>query len=257
MPTIVRCLCALALLACAAGSQADVVDVVPLHHKLAGELAPTLQQAFPDASIQAFNGQLVVRAVDAVQFGRIARLASQLDTPNHQLTVTVEQRSNDAVQRNHVDVGGRVIVSPRHVGGSVEIEGRTDEHDEDSASIQSVSTMDGGRAMIALGQTRFYPALDFIYRPGYVIATHGGAWQQAETGFWVEPHVLDDRVQLRLYPRSNRLNADGSVSVRGVVSEVSGRLGEWLPVGTSDQHWDGSSGQRQGRYTVWVRVELR
>ncbi|WP_159672243.1 hypothetical protein [Andreprevotia sp. IGB-42] len=241
------------------------MDVLLLSHKLAGELAPTLQQAFPEASIQAFNGQLVIRAPDNATFERIAQLAARLDTPNRQLTVTVAQRDNGGGSRSNVDVGGGVIISNRGIGGGVAIYGGGNDRSYRSNTTQSVSTMDGGRAMISLGQSRFYPTLNFIYRPGYAIVTRGGAWQAAETGFWVEPHVQGDIVQLRLYPQSNRFTGDGSITSRGVYSEVSGRVGEWLPVGSSND--DGSSsvngvlsGSRRssyGSYTVWVRVEAR
>ena len=236
--------------------QADRVDVLPLQHKLATEIVPVLQQSFPDASIQAFNGQLVVRAPDDATFDAITQLVAQLDTPNRQLAVTVEQRNGQA-SHSPLHVGGHVVISSRHgVGGRIEIITEDNTLDDDTLSRQTVLTMDGGRAMISLGQARFYPQLDFIYRPGYSVITRGGTWRQDETGFWVEPHVRGDQVQLRLYPYSNRHRPDGSVQTSGVYSEVAGQLGEWLPVGASSQYTQGSGVYRQGRYTVWVRVEL-
>ncbi|WP_432719330.1 hypothetical protein R0381_000530 [Jeongeupia wiesaeckerbachi] len=247
---------ALLLVALAGPALADVVDTLPLRHKPAAEIVPALQQAFPDAGISGFYDQLIVRAPDAETLARIAALLERLDTKTQRLTVTVEQRESGA--QSSVDADAAVTLSNRGSAAAVRL-GATQASGTRSA-LQQVATMDGGRAMISLGESRFVPTLSFAFRPGYRIATYGGAWQSAGTGFWVAPQMLGSQVRLRLYPQSSRFNADGSIASREIYSEVAGALGEWLPVGESTQQASGAglgaSAQSTSRYTVWVRVEV-
>ncbi|AOY00335.1 hypothetical protein [Jeongeupia sp. USM3] len=235
---------------------ADVVDTVRLRHKPAAEIVPALQQAFPDAGISGFYDQLIVRAPDAATLAAIAALVERLDTRAQRLTVSVEQRESAATAG--IEAGGAVVISNRGSAAAVRL-GATQSGDTRSA-LQKVTTMDGGRAMISLGESRFVPTLSFVYRPGYRIASYGGQWQDAGSGFWAEPRLLGGEVRLRLYPQSSRFNADGSVAYRGVYSEVAGALGEWLPVGESTRQASGSGigsqSQSSTRYTVWVRVDV-
>ncbi|BCL76164.1 hypothetical protein JHS3_19000 [Jeongeupia sp. HS-3] len=240
----------------AGAALADVVDTVQLRHKTASELAPLLQQAFPDAAIQGFYDQLVVRAPDEATFARISALVSRLDTPTRRLTVSVEQRESGS--RSGLDADGSVVISNRGSGAVVAIDAQRS-RDTRQAAVQRVTTIDGGRAMISLGESRFVPTLSWVFRPGYSIVTQGGQWQSVGSGFWVEPQVVGERVQLRLYPQSSRFNGNGSIDQRAVYSEVAGALGEWLPVGESTQQARGSGiGSRVQAatvYTVWVRVD--
>ncbi|MBM3116696.1 hypothetical protein [Jeongeupia naejangsanensis] len=236
-------------------AMADVVDTVPLRHKPAAEIVPALQQAFPDAGIQGFYDQLIVRAPDAATLAAITALVERLDTPTRRLTVTVEQRESGA--EASVDTDAAVVISNSGSAAAVRL-GATQSGGTRSA-VQKVTTMDGGRAMISLGESRFVPVLSWSYRPGYRIATYGGQWQDAGSGFWVAPALQGGEVRLRLYPQSSRFNADGSIAYRGVYSEVAGALGEWLPVGETTRQASasgiGTSASATTRYTVWVRVD--
>lgn len=234
-------LLSLLLMCCCAQVLADRTDVVPLRHKIAEELLPSLRQTFPEAGIQSFNGQLIVRAPDEATFRRIVDLVRQLDTATHRLRITVEQRAD----------------------GEAVIAGDARQSRDTAVSRQTLSTLDGSSATILLGSQRFVPMLSFVHRPGYRIVTVGGAWQSAGTGFQIEPRLIGDQVQLRLSPQSSQFQRDGSVSVKGIYSEVQGRLGEWLPVGESSQEtgagqrgvFSYSESRELKRYTVWVRVE--
>lgn len=259
-----RFLLSLCLVSCCAQAVAERTDVVPLRHKVAEEIVPALRQTFPEAGFQTFNGQLIVRAPDEATFRRIVDLVTRLDTRTRTLRITVEQRESDSGSDTRIDAQGQVVISNRGGGGELAIRGDNREQDRSVVSRQTVSTLDGSRAWIELGNQRFIPVISFIHRPGYQIVTHGGVWQSAGTGFGVEPRLFGEQVQLRLAPQTGRLLPYGAASVSRSYSEVQGRLGEWLPVGESTQEAGGSERglfSRSGaqflkRYTVWVRVEV-
>lgn len=246
-------------------AQAEVVDSFAPRHKLASQLAPALQAAFPTASIKAFSGQIIVNAPDEASFRQIRALAEQLDTVQRSVTITVEQRAMQQSQQQAVDVNGGVVISNQGSAAHLGLELSQQQKQSEVSSRQSLRTLDGSNAMIMLGQQRFIPQLSFIYRPGYTIVQHGGAWQAAGTGFYVAPALLGDgRVSLKLAPQSSSFNRDGSVNAHETYSELEGRLGEWLPIGETRS--EGSNDRRriagvdqqsnQSRFTVWVKVDL-
>ncbi|XZG69452.1 hypothetical protein ACTSKR_12425 [Chitinibacteraceae bacterium HSL-7] len=236
---------------------ADRTDVVTLQHRLANEMVPLLQDAFPQSRISALRQQLVVTSPDDAAFDALLGVVHRLDTPQQMLRIDVEQhrgyrRSGAGISVDRIEIG------PDGSAANVRLFGQSGSGSTQTA--QSVRVMDGGRASITLGQARFYPDIGFVYRPGYRIERYG-QWVTTGTGFWAEPHVIGNDVQLRLYPQDSRFSPDGAIDYSGTYSEVRGQLGEWLPVGASQrQSQAGATGmttgstQAQDSYTVWVRI---
>jgi hypothetical protein len=266
MKIIINKVCTLILWVCISPlALADYVDSFAPRHQLATQLAPALQAAFPQASIKAFSGQIIVNAPDEASFRQIRALAEQLDTAQRSVTITVEQRAMQDSQQQAAGVNGGVVISNQGSSARLGIELSQQHSQAQASSRQSLRTLDGSNAMIMLEQQRFIPQLSFIYRPGYTIVQHGGTWQAAGTGFYVAPSLLGDgRVNLKLAPQSSSFNRDGSINAHQTYSEVEGRLGEWLPIGETRS--EGSNDRRrlagvdqqsnQARFTVWVKVEL-
>ncbi|WP_410499117.1 hypothetical protein [Chitinibacter sp. S2-10] len=263
----IKALIAIPLLLSLAVAHADYVDSFAPRHKLATQLAPALQEAFPQATIRAFSGQLIVSTPDEASFAAIRALADQLDVATRSLRITVEQRAIVAAQSRSVDVDGKVIISNQGSNAQIGIALDESRRNGSANSRQMLTTLDGSAAMIMLGQQRFIPQVSFIDRNGgrndERIVLHGGVWQSAGNGFYTTPTLLGDgRVNLKLAPQSSRFNADGSIDLHRVYSEVEGRLGEWIPVGetfsTSDSRSDSSDRMaQQNRFSVWLKVELQ
>ncbi|HSC80597.1 MAG TPA: secretin N-terminal domain-containing protein [Chitinolyticbacter sp.] len=238
---------------------ADRVDVIELRHRTANEVAPVLRDTLPSTSIQAFNNQLIIKSPDNATYEQVLALIDQLDTAQRNLVVTVEQRQGQSRSGAAMALDG-VVISNRGIGAGIRLFGGGS--NSYSGGTQSVRVLDGGQAYIRLGSSRFYPEIGFGYRDGYAIAIRGGSWVDAGTGFWAQPRLVGGDVMLTLYPESSRFERDGSIASSGVHSEVRGRLGEWLPVGSSALSGSASSvgtvsgsGTRASSYTVWVKVD--
>ncbi len=256
----------LILLVCIVGSsRAEVLETVTLRHRLADQVLPVLQATFPQARIQAFHGTLIIAAPDEQSLAQISHLLQQLDTPLHNLIVTVEQRSMSRDAQSGVSAQGRVIIN----NGDVDIAGRLNVQDQQlqtqRASVQTLRVLDGAEGFIQLGRQRFIPQLSFVYRPNYSIIHVGGQWQSAGTGFYVAPRrISETAVILQLMPSQRRFISGGRTQGQDVFSQVQGQLGEWLPVGETKQSQ--SSNQqgllsnardtREQRYSVWVKIDL-
>lgn len=242
---------------------ADRSDVIALRHKIPEDLLQPLRQTFPEAGIQAFNGQLIVRAPDDATFQRIVGLVAKLDSTTRSLRITVEQRENRVGAETRIDTQARIVASNRGADGQAVISGDTQERRSAGSMRQVLNTLDGSPATLQVGSQRFIPRLSFIYRPDYRIAVFGGEWQTVGAGLYVEPRLIGDQVQLRLAPEASHFSSSGTIQTRGVYSQVQGRLGEWLPVGEMTRQFSsaargvlsGSDSQHMQTWTVWVRVD--
>jgi len=232
------------LLACVLSSLAfaDQLDTLILQHQVPDQLVPILREAFPDASIQGIQGQLLIRAADQASFDRIAVMVRKLDQPSRRLQISVQQRDGTSSAQWVLD--GRAVISHRGIRGGVQIS--ADDQASSQESLQTLRVMDGGRALIELGSERFVPA----WRSGFV-----GEWQTAASGFWAEPRLVGDTIHLRIFPKSSRFERDDSVVIHRVSSDLSARLGEWVLAGETLQATTGSQSKGQRQYQVWLKVD--
>jgi type II secretory pathway component GspD/PulD (secretin) len=260
------------VLACSAGSalaqispQNLVVEVISLRYRTAQELIPILQPMVArEGSLSGLQSQLIVRTTPA-NLEDIKRILASVDVMPRQLLITVRQDADITNERSGATVSGsvggehgRITVpgSPNTRGGNVVlregdnrarvhvIEGRSNEVDRNA---QSVRVMEGREAFVRIGQS--VPVRGREVRRtmvgGQVVeqvvdTTH---YRDMSTGFYVLPRVSGDRVTLDISPQRETPShqVPGAVSVQGVVTTVSGQLGDWIEIGGIGQD---SSGQR-------------
>ena len=260
------------VLACSPGSalaqispQNLVVEVIALRYRTAQELIPILQPMVGrEGSLSGLQSQLIVRTTPA-NLEDIKRILASVDVMPRQLLITVRQDADITNERSGATVSGsvggehgRVTVpgSPNTRGGNVVlregdnrarvhvIEGRSNEVDRNA---QSVRVMEGREAFVRIGQS--VPVRGREVRRtmvgGQVVeqvvdTTH---YRDMSTGFYVLPRVSGDRVTLDISPQRETPShqVPGAVSVQGVVTTVSGPLGDWIEIGGIGQD---SSGQR-------------
>lgn len=244
---------------------AEVVETVTLRHQLADQVVPVLQGAFPQARIQAFNGSLIIAAPDEASYAQILALLQRLDTPLQNLVVTVEQRSLQQGANLGVSTQGGIAVSNRGIGVGITLRGQDRQAQSTGLSRQTLRILEGAEGRIHLGQQRFVPQISFLFRPGFTITHVGGQWQSAGTGFYVASRRIGENdVALRLLPSQREFTRGGGTQGHEIYSEVQGRIGEWLPVGETQQIQSsqergllsGSSANQTQSFSVWVKVDL-
>jgi hypothetical protein len=260
------------VLACCAGSalaqippQNLVVEVISLRYRTAQELIPILQPMVArEGSLSGLQGQLIVRTTPA-NLEDLKRILASVDVMPRQLLITVRQDTDITNERSGASVSGsvggehgRVTVpgSRDSRGGNVVlregdnrarvhvIEGRSNEVDRNA---QSVRVMEGREAFVRIGQSvpvrgrevrRTMVGGQMVEQ--VVDTTH---YRDMSTGFYVLPRVSGDRVTLDISPQRETPShqVPGAVNVQGVVTTVSGRLGDWIEIGGIGQD---ISGQR-------------
>ena len=160
-----------ALASIAAHAQSMVLEVIPLHYRMAEEVIPIIQPMLArEGSVSGFQGQLIVRTTPA-NLAEIKRILANLDTAPRQLVITVRQETGVERSRSSAEVSGSVGGDHGRVtipgsggtrGGNVVLrdgddplrvnvlEGTSSERDR---SEQTVRVMEGREAFVRIGQS--------------------------------------------------------------------------------------------------------
>lgn len=256
------------VLAVAAPARAEL-EVIPLRHRTVEQVLPAVQPFVErGGAIQGVNGQIIVRASPA-NIAEIQRLVATLDTPIRRLLISVRQDAAGAERSAGVGVSGNVSGSSgsatvgRPSGPNrVEVGVGALERSADERITQQVQAVEGSPAFISAGSS--IPVTTTTRGPGGTVTTTT-TFQNIDTGFQVVPRLAGDRVFLDILPQRATPGrfGPGSADVQRIATTVSGRLGEWIPlggVGTESSAQASGIGSRTaaGAATasgVWVRVE--
>ncbi|HEX7043755.1 MAG TPA: hypothetical protein VF203_03980 [Burkholderiales bacterium] len=226
----------------------------------------------PEAAIAASG-----RAHPAPAEERIA----QLDTPLQPLTLTVRQvavrggpEARDAVH-GEVDVGGSGRVAPESgvsgdVDGARRREGLRHRFERRGSRFETERTQvlrvqDGGRAHVSVGHSAptVEQLLGIIGRRGVPLAPRS-RYEELRTGFDLRPRVHGETVHLEITPYlAVPGRADGVYDIREITTTVTGRLGEWIDLGTAGANasetrravFEGVWNAGGERRTILVKVE--
>jgi hypothetical protein len=265
------------LLGAGAHAQQTVLEVIPLRYRTAPEVIPILQPMLArEGSLSGFQGQLVVRTTPA-NLEEIKRVLANLDTAPRQLVITARQEADAGRGASTAEVSGsvggdhgRVTVpgsrDPR--GGNVVLrDGDDNVHlhvlegagSESDRTSQSVRVLEGREAYLRIGQSA--PVRERqVQRSvvgGRVVeqVVESTQYRDAADGIYVLPRVSGDRVTLDISAQRESLSRapHGGANVQGLVTTVSGRLGEWIEIGGSGREASGQQSVLLGRTTTTAR----
>jgi len=253
---------ALALSCVPLGTHAQqALEVIPLRHASAEQVLPVLRPLLePDGVLTAHLGQLIVRASPA-NIADIRRALEAVDRPRRRLEILV--RFDDERRLDRESVRARGTVSNRH--GRLEIGADAAELRGRERVDQRVQVLEGGRAVIAMGATRPAVQRQTIRTPAGVVAQETIVMQEATTGVEVTPRLAGGTVILDVAQRRETLAPQGSGTMQAqrLGTSVSGRLGEWIELGTiagSERSTEQGVGVHSRRDAhagrrIWVKVE--
>ena len=275
----------LLLLPLLAAAQQEM-EIIPLRHRTVDQVLPLLRPLLePGAALSGMNNQLILRA-SRKNRDEIRQALAALDTPARSLRIVVSQNRDLEMRHSGAEAFGsvgndnvRIIQPPSGAvggttgGGRVEIRRNgnvvggqvVDTRSARTAgAAQSVQVVEGGRAFINVGQSLPLPLRQVVLGPGGAVVTDTVVYRDIGQGFYAEPRVAGDRVTLEISPQFDTPGAGyGSVNTQRVSTTVSGRLGEWIELGSSGQQ---ASGRERGNFSVgttevrdarsiWLKVE--
>lgn len=259
-------------------AQQTVLEVIPLKYRQAEEMIPVLRPLLPpQGSVSGLNNRLIVRTTPE-NLAEIRQILAAIDVAARRLVVLVRQEAEAERDRRGAQVSGRVEIGdkvtvtqpgrPTPPGATARVDDvRAKVYSSSDQSNESVSqrvqVLEGGRAFIRLAQSTPVRTRQTVNTPSGRRVIESTELHEADTGFYVVPHLSGDRVTLEILTAASSLQADGAAGVQGVQTTVSGRLGEWIEVGGIGQQSNlreseilarGSEARRDAR-RVLLKVE--
>ena len=243
----------------AAGLAAQSLQVIDLKYRTAAEVIPVLQPLLESGG--ALTGQdykLFVRASSA-NVAQLRKALAEIDRQPRQFLVAVRRASRQQIQREQASVSGSI----GNGGGNVTLSTGDSEQRRESNGVASVNVIEGNAAFIATGES--VPVVSSVVIRGGNRPRVGmsSSYRDLSSGFTVTPRLAGEQVVLTIEQQAEQRAADGNgVQTQRLSTQVSGKLGEWLPLGgVSESARNQSTGIASGRLTtrsdetqVWVRV---
>jgi type II secretory pathway component GspD/PulD (secretin) len=255
--------------------RAESLESIALHYRTAEDLLPILRPLVPQGSAITGTGAVLLVRADAATLQRLREAVASLDRAPRQLLITVGQgmslqgrgtsvRGSGTIGAGDVQVGVNRPPAP-DASGQVVI--RAGAARDDAHNVSSVRALEGYETYIALGQSRPFTSTTVSgggFHPPSV--TQSTEFRDVQTGFYATPRVVGDRVTLEISPHQQRLSGAGHhapVTTGSMTTTVTGRLGEWIPLGGTIEDAAGSNsglvtwGTRSDltQYSAWVKVE--
>jgi len=272
----------LVLLPALAGAQQEL-EIISLRHRPLEQVLPALQPLLEaGGTLSGMGDQLFLRASRANR-EQIRQALAAIDVPARRLLIRVSQDRQAVSREQGGGISGQVvfdrhgrIVQPAAGNGGTRIEVRRGDSvivgeagdwrgSGSSGSTQAVQVIDGGRALIHVGQSLPVPL------PHAGCGRHGAVlsetvvYRDLGQGFYAQPRLVGERVTLEISPQSDlpAWRGHGGSDAQRLTTTVSGRLGEWIELGGSGQQADfsrqgtlhGAVGQMSERRSIWLPGE--
>ena len=202
-----------------------------------------------DGGVSAFHDKLVVQG-SSQQIQRVRQLVRQLDQAPRRLLIEVRQRGsgNQASRDFGYGIHGgevRLGQAPHGPGGQITL--RETQTGGRGDSLQRVQALDGRPAMIRAGQSvPVYRAHQQV-RGNRIVQGFEMHYRDTGSGFLALPRVHGEQVTVEIYQQHERPTANGRFSKQQASTVLSGRLGEWLNLGSIAAS-DADRGTRLGRH---------
>ncbi len=260
------------------------LEIIELEHTLASDILPLVQPlVVQGGTVTGMHDRLVVKTTSA-NLSEIKNVLAAFDRAPKTLRITVkqDQAQQSRIQEDAVsgrfragDASGRLADPGTHNGASVGIRDRhgnavryralNTQSSDDQRVSHFVTTLEGHPALIQTGQSIPYPRSSALYG-GYGVTVHEGIdYRDVSSGFYVTPRIHGQQVTLDIAPQLEHADPKdrGVIDTRYSSTTISGRLGEWIPLGGANEANSGNDRallartRRHGTdvYGVWVKVE--
>jgi len=254
---------------------ASELDIIELHDRPAGEIIPLIKPMLNEnESITGRGFQMILKA-DSARQAQIRELVNKLDRAAAQLMISVFQGSERDLQALGAAAGIRyqddktdiqLGSTTRQAGGSgVTATARvygTRAHMQDNP-VHRLRIMEGSAGYIETGKSIPYFSGQVYQQNGQRIVESSVDYKDVTSGFYVRPRVNGDRVILDISPHRDSLDPGGNINTRGAATTISGKLGEWIPLGGTTSEIRRDSGQTGKSYStqdrhsesIWIKAD--
>ncbi len=237
------------------------INVIDLRNKTAEDMIPLIEPLLQEGDALTGSGYQLILRTDRATLQQIEKLLEKIDTRPRNLLISVRRVSRETGRNTGVHTTGNVTIGDRP-GANVEIHA-TDRHARRGSDVlQKVRVLEGERATISTGESVPYRTRQVYQHGHWVTVRETVDYEDIGNSFYVRPLVQGDRVTLDIEPAWSDLDRDrGHIRYQSVDTRVSGRLGEWIPLGnieaSSSETGSGILSTHQRRQESRSRLEVK
>ncbi|MFT5395029.1 MAG: type II secretory pathway component GspD/PulD (secretin) [Gammaproteobacteria bacterium] len=259
------------------------IETIPMQNRQVEDVIPILKPLVVEGgTVTGINNKLIVKTTPS-NLKQIKQVLAQIDNAPRRLMISVKQDVDGSLNVKESGVSGRystgdvTIASPDTGRGGTIIQGKDSDGNVvryrqletrsrlEDRNVFRVQALEGNPAYISTGQSVPIPNQTTFVTGGGVVVQDGVEYRDVESGFYVLPRIQGDNVTLLISPKLSRISPNQAAifDIQNVETTVSGRLGEWIPVGGATQHFNDSSKRNlistkrrsQEQRNVLVKVE--
>ncbi|NHZ69878.1 MAG: hypothetical protein GWP20_01435 [Thermotogales bacterium] len=284
MKYLVILLLNLGLLATAAG--ADSINTIQLQNRPAEEIIPIIKPMLnADDSITGQGFQIFIRTTPE-NLQQIKQMISNLDVAAKQLKISVFQGNDRDLRALSMEGSARYQDSNTNIsigntsdksrGSDVHLSTRGGSATSHTLStrgrltdnpIHTLRVSEGTQGYIETGESIPYFSAGGGWFGGRRNFIDGSIeYKDVTTGFYVLPRVNGDQVILDVSPfkQSQSKTRGGDINTQSASTQITGKLGQWLPIGGTTEQVQRSSTstgsyqttQSRNNESIWIKAEL-
>ncbi|CAE6919599.1 Secretin [Pseudomonas marincola] len=247
-----------ALLTTSAVCNADT-EVLTLNYRTADDVIQVVQSVLGNqGKVSPYGNQLIINA-SPDKIDEVRNMLAQIDTQPRRLLISVASSDSSYQSQNGYQANGTIS------GNGVEAQiGRGEINGRDQVRIINRSTQSRGGGTQQVQATEGYPALIQVGqsvplttygRDQYGNPYNNTQYRDVTQGFYVTATLVGDRVNLAISSNQDRVNSNDRrlIDVQSTSTRLSGRVGEWIQLGgTNQQNMANQQGYAQ-RYSTQGR----
>lgn len=259
------------------------LEIIELKHALVSDIVPILKPLVVEGgTVTGMKNKLIIKTTPS-NLKQIKSILAQIDNAPRHLMISVKQnvdgnfKVNESGLSGHYSNGNVTVISPdTGRGGTVIQAGDSDgnviryrtietrSYNEDR-NIFRIQTLEGHHAHINIGQSVPIPTESTVITAGGVVTTTGGIeYREVTSGFYVLPRLQGDNVTLLVAPHLSRVTPGQAAvfDIQNVETTARSKLGEWIQIGGSTQHFNDSSKRnvistkRRGREQKMILIKV-
>lgn len=225
-----------------------ILEVIQVNNRPAAEIQPLLQPLLDENDQVIADGSNLIIKTSLERLAEIKYLISTLDSPQHNLLITVLQNSQISADELNAAARARVTIpanAPSKATGAFTGHVYQTQDKTTRENTQSIRTLEGNAAVIKIGNSTPVQNVQ-TYSSGYgypTIATNT-EFVDTSTGFTVVPRLTGDQVTLEVSPWSERMGSRGVIHSQAAQSSLRVNLGEWVELGGITENSSQSSAGR-------------
>lgn len=243
-------LLALALLL-ASAVQAASIATIQLRNRPAVEVIPIIEPLLEPGDAISGQGFKIFLRASPQTVDEVREVIAGLDTAARTLMISVFQGSKSDLSRSAFS--GSIRFENGQIGADVAA--GDSRLQREGGPVHRLRVTEGTEGYIETGA-----------RLPFHSGTGAGGYADATTGFYVLPRVSGEHVTLQISPFKNSLSrsGNGNIEILQADTTITGRLGEWLPLGGVSERTERSqsdgvtyrSTRSETEESVWIRADL-